>query len=1076
MKGTLTQAWQRFAARGGLFALAAAAFVVAIVALLVSLAVSERRFIEARARQQAQNLSRMLEASALETFSKCDLALQLVAIDYRKELARANFDEPAFERMLAQIRASLPEIASLRVLDRQGLARFGPGLPPRHSVSPADRADFQRLKLDPRAGLVISAPAVNWITGDPGIVLLRRLEAPDGSFAGTVSIGLTSASFHRLVDGLELDRLDHVTLFDANARLIYRYPAPPNLAGLIGGGEASRALIGAGRTDGNAGTVMPDGVPRFEARRRVGKYPINVVASVAATGDLAAWQRRSMLQALFVLLVLTVAGYSAWRVYRYASRLADSEALWKFALEGSHQGAWDWDLVARRIWFSPRFTEILGHPQAAFGDTEEDWTSRMHPDDAAGVHAAVERHFSEDTPFYEADYRMRHRDGHWVWTRSRGKLMARTPDGRPWRMVGMLTDVSERHALEEENHRLTAGLEATVAQRTAELENALLQLKLATTAADIGIWTWDFDGDRIVWDARIFDMLEAPPAVRQSGQLYELWSRHVFPDDRLRLEQLVARCKADGSPLDYEYRLQLPGGRLRHIHSAGIVQFDERGHPRRLIGANRDLTAQREMEASLKESRDWLELALSSAGMATWEFRLDTGWLRVNERWGELMGYPAGAPLPRHLSEWEARVVPEDLERAKQARADHFSGRSDRYEIEYRVLRKDGSWIWVHSFGRCVERDDAGAAKRVVGVMFDATARKQAEQALIDARHAAEVASQAKSEFLANMSHEIRTPLNAMLGLASALEDSGLNARQLDYVHKISAAGAALLEVLGSVLDYSKLEAGGMAIERVPFGVASLLERCRDMFGVVAANKGVRLEFVLGPGAPATVLGDPLRVQQVLGNLVGNALKFTERGVVRVTVDCVERSADGLRLRVSVEDTGVGMTPEQLGRVFEAFQQADASTTRKYGGTGLGLSISKRLVELMGGEIGVASEPGRGSTFWFTVSLGVAADTRVAAPAESAAAPAAAQATVDAGAGRGIDEAHVLPALRELAQLLAGGQARARRQDAEVGALLAGTPLEGAYGAVSRAVARFDFPAAAAHLEQLAREQNWTLA
>ena len=306
MKGTLTHAWQRFAVRGGLFALVAAAFVVAIVALAVSLAFNEKRYIEARARQEAQNLSRMFAASALETISKCDLALRLVAIDYRKELARASFDEPAFERMLAQIRASLPEIASLRVLDSRGLARFGPGLPPRHAVSPADRADFQRLKLDPRAGLVISSPAVSWITGDPGIVLSRRLEAPDGSFAGAVSIGLTSASFHRLVAGLELDRLDHVTLLDANARLIYRYPAPPDLAELIGGEEASpplRALIGAGRTDGNASAVMSDGTPHFEAQRSVGKYPINVVARVAATGDLAAWQRRTTMQALFVLLV-----------------------------------------------------------------------------------------------------------------------------------------------------------------------------------------------------------------------------------------------------------------------------------------------------------------------------------------------------------------------------------------------------------------------------------------------------------------------------------------------------------------------------------------------------------------------------------------------------------------------------------------------------------------------------------------------------------------------------------------------------------------------------------------------------
>jgi PAS domain S-box-containing protein len=1076
MKGALSPAWQRFAARGGLFALVAAALVAALAALAVSWALLEKRHLEERAEQDAQNLARLLEATVLETLRKCDLVLRIVTDDYRDELARGSFDPRDFERSLTEIQASLPAIANLRTLDRDGLARFGADLPRDAPVSYADRPDFQRLKLDPQAGLVLSEPAIGRITGEPGIVLSRRLEAPDGSFAGAVSISLTSTSFDKLVASLELGPLDRIELRAANAALVYLYPTPSALRELVGSRAVSPALgalLAAGRAEQNFRTVPADGVPRFGSLRKVGEFPLNVIASIGASGDLAVWRRHSMIHALFALLMVTLAGYSAWRVYRYAGRLADSEALWKFALEGSHQGAWDWDLRRHKVWFSPRFTELLGYSQAEFGTAEDDWRGRMHPDDEAGTDASIERHWREDTPFYEADYRLRHRDGRWVWVRSRGRLMERAPDGRPVRMVGTLTDVSERHALEEENRRLTAGLGATVRERTAELENALLQLELATTAAGIGIWSWDFDGDRIVWDQRLFDLLDAPPELRASGDLYVLWCRHVPPEDVARLTALMARCKAEGCPLDFEYRLRRADGGLSYIHSAGIVQRDAQGRPRRLIGANRDLTPQREMEASLKESKEWLELALSSAGMATWEFHLGTGGLRVNARWGELMGYPADAPLPDHLSEWEARVVPEDLVVIRQARTRHFTGDTERYEVEYRVRRNDGSWIWVQSFGKCVERDAAGAAQRVVGVLFDVTARKQAEQALVDARRVAEAANQAKSEFLANMSHEIRTPLNAMLGLAGALEDSPLDARQRDYLHRIRASGAVLLEVLGSVLDYSKLEAGAMAIDAAPFAVADMLGKCRDMFGVAAANKGVRLEFVLGPNLPATVVGDPLRVQQVLGNLVGNALKFTERGVVRVTADCVERAADAARLRVSVQDTGIGMTPAQIGRIFDAFQQADASTTRHYGGTGLGLSISKRLVELMGGDIGVDSEPGQGSTFWFTVRVGLVAGARTAAAASLPAA------VPDAAGGpatvRDVDTARLLPALRELAQLLAGGQARARRQDAEVAALLAGTPLEAAYAAVSRSVARFEFPAATATLEQLAREQNWTL-
>jgi len=1078
MNGALSQAWQRFAARGGAFALVAAAMVAIVAATAVSWALNERRHLEEQAGQQAQNLARLLESTMLETLRKCDLVLRIVADDYRAELARGSFDPQDFERSLKDIQASLPAIANLRTLGRDGVARFGADLPQDRPVSFADTADFKQLKLDPRVGLVISEPAIGRVTGEPSIVLSRRLDAPDGSFAGVVAIALTSTSFDRLLTGINLDPFDQVALRTANAALVYRYPTPPNLRELVGDRTVSPALgalIAAGDAEANFKAVLPDGVARFVTLRKVGEYPLNIVASVAATGELAAWRRHFAMHALFVLLMTLLAAYSAWRVLRNARRLADSEGLLKFALEGGNQGVWDWNLRSGRIWFSPRCAEMLGCTSEEFGDSEDSWVSRTHPDDVAPTRAALQRHFREKTPHFETDFRMRHRDGHWVWINSRGKLLARAADGHPQRMIGTHTDVSHRHALEDENRRLTAELEATVVQRTAELEAALLRLKIASTAAGIGIWTWDFKDDRIEWDERLYDLLGAPPAVRESGLLWDFWRKAVPAEDVARLTQAVARCKADGSPLDFEYRLVLPDGRVRYIHSAGIVQRDAAGRPSGLIGSNRDLTSQRELEKSLKESKEWLELALSSAGMATWEFRLDTGGLRVNARWGELMGYPADAPLPSHLSEWEARVVPDDLDLIRRARTDHFSGITQRYEIEYRVLRKDGSWIWVQSFGKCVERDAAGAAQRVVGVMFDVTARKQAEQALIDARRVAEAANEAKSEFLANMSHEIRTPLNAMLGLAGALEDSGLDDRQRDYLHRIRASGAALLEVLGSVLDYSKLEAGAMGIDAVPFEAAGVLAKCRDMFGVAAANKGVRLEFVLGPNVPATLVGDPLRVQQVLFNLVGNALKFTAEGVVRVTVDCVERAGDVARLRVSVQDTGIGMAPAQLGRIFGAFQQADASTTRQYGGTGLGLSISKRLVELMGGDIGVDSEPGRGSTFWFTVRVGVAAGGQGAAPAV-APAPVAVAGAVGADApARDVDTARLLPALRELAQLLAGGQARARRQDAEVAVLLAGTPPAAAYAAVSRAVARFDFPAAIANLEQLAREQNWTL-
>jgi two-component system sensor histidine kinase/response regulator len=235
--------------------------------------------------------------------------------------------------------------------------------------------------------------------------------------------------------------------------------------------------------------------------------------------------------------------------------------------------------------------------------------------------------------------------------------------------------------------------------------------------------------------------------------------------------------------------------------------------------------------------------------------------------------------------------------------------------------------------------------------------------------------TKAKAEFLANMSHEIRTPMNAVIGLAHLCLKTDLTAKQRDYVGKIHNAGTSLLSIVNDILDFSKIEAGRLDIENVSFEVDALMSNISTMVAQRIQDKGLELLFDISPDIPPALIGDPLRLGQVLINLLGNAVKFTETGEIRLIGELLERTGNKVNLRFSVRDTGIGMTKEQASRLFQAFSQADTSTSRKYGGTGLGLAISKRLVELIGGSIWVASEPGVGSTFSFTGWFGLSEAT-----------------------------------------------------------------------------------------------------
>ncbi|OQA34527.1 MAG: Signal transduction histidine-protein kinase BarA [Betaproteobacteria bacterium ADurb.Bin341] len=375
-----------------------------------------------------------------------------------------------------------------------------------------------------------------------------------------------------------------------------------------------------------------------------------------------------------------------------------------------------------------------------------------------------------------------------------------------------------------------------------------------------------------------------------------------------------------------------------------------------------------ESKRTLRKTLGELELILRNASLGIFTVTPGPDGQRVigrsNRAMERILGYRPGT-----LNGRETRVLYPNREEYEAIGSvyEKLFGSSKIYQGEHFLQHKDGYGLLVDMKGSAIDSSDP--SKGSIWLVEDITERKRMEGELVQAKELAEAAARAKSEFLANMSHEIRTPMNAVIGLTRLLMDTSLDQRQRDYAHKIFSASRALLNVLNDILDYSKIEAGRLELESLPFTLDDVLDSLINLFGAHAEEKGIELLFDVRPDVPRILRGDPLRLGQVLNNLVGNAVKFTERGTIHIGVEVAERQENEFHLLFSVRDTGIGIDPRQLEHLFTPFTQADGSITRKYGGTGLGLTISKRIVELMGGEIGAESTPGQGSNFHFTIRV-----------------------------------------------------------------------------------------------------------
>lgn len=529
-------------------------------------------------------------------------------------------------------------------------------------------------------------------------------------------------------------------------------------------------------------------------------------------------------------------------------------------------------------------------------------------------------------------------------------VMPISKDGEVIGAVVSFSDITERKELEK------------------ELKKTLILADNALELSNSGFWDVPIDGGEFFYQSerarKIFDM----PFNGTGMYLLADWSLHMLEADKeignkvmLEFEETIAG-KREKYDVIYPYK-RPSDGKIIWMHELGIIKKDVSGFPH-MYGVTQDITELKKTEEALARAVKAADLIVDSMPIPTVVTRISDGKvIRPNIAVAEFHGLTIEEVKNTMATEWYVdpdRRLP-IIEELKN------NGFCKNVEVQFKKVATGGTRETISSFIRInYEEEDC-----IVGAFLDVTDMKRIQRELADAKDIAEAATNAKSQFLATMSHEIRTPMNAIIGLSHLTLKTNLDAKQFDYLIKIEKSAQALLGIINDILDFSKIEAGKLYIENIEFDLEQVMITVSNLMAQKIQEKGLEFSIHIAKDVPLKLVGDPLRIGQILTNYCSNASKFTEEGEVFVNVYVEEYFGDKVKLIFAVRDTGIGMTAEQIDKLFAKFAQADSSTTRKYGGTGLGLAISKSLAELMGGEVWAESEPGKGSTFYFTAILGV---------------------------------------------------------------------------------------------------------